>query len=143
MSPIEEPKRVIRCHFIGVTQGWSPINQLSVMSVQHIYWLYICVVPRATGVEVLNEAVDRLKKEIRRENWTLVDVHISPSAIAIFEAHNQQRQIASCRVRYLSFLGIGRDIKFAKHFFCFASKYQFILSSSSIQALCLHCCSIG
>lgn len=69
-------------------------------------------VPRATGIEMLNEAVDRLLSEVGRERWSLVDVHISPSAIAIFEARAPQRQIASCRVRYLSFLGVGRDVKF-------------------------------
>uniref|UniRef100_A0A914S235 PID domain-containing protein n=1 Tax=Parascaris equorum TaxID=6256 RepID=A0A914S235_PAREQ len=36
-TPIEEPKKTLRCHFLGVTQ-----------------------VPRATGIEILNEAVDRL-----------------------------------------------------------------------------------
>jgi amyloid beta A4 precursor protein-binding family B member 2 len=60
---------------------------------------------------MLNEAVDRLLSEVRRERWTFVNVHISPSAIIIFEAKGIERQIASCRVRYLSFLGIGRDTK--------------------------------
>jgi amyloid beta (A4) precursor protein-binding family B protein 2 (Fe65-like) len=74
--------------------------------------LFSLLVPRATGIEVLNEAVDRLLAEVHKEvNWTLVDVHISPSSIVIFEAFGTQRQIASCRVRYLSFLGIGRDVK--------------------------------
>lgn len=103
-SPMEEPKRVLRCHFIGVTQ-----------------------VPRATGIEVLNEAVDRLLSEVHRESWTLVEVHISPSAIVIFEARGPQREIARARLRYVSFLGIGRDVKHcafivaqsADHFICY------------------------
>ena len=41
-TPIEEPKKVIRCHFLGVTQ-----------------------VPKATGIEILNEAVDRLVSQVR------------------------------------------------------------------------------
>lgn len=40
-TPNEEPKKVIRCHFLGVTQ-----------------------VPRATGIEILNEAVDRLVSQV-------------------------------------------------------------------------------
>lgn len=40
-TPIEEPKKTVRCHFLGVTQ-----------------------VPRATGIEVLNEAVDRLVSQV-------------------------------------------------------------------------------
>ncbi|VDM51177.1 unnamed protein product [Toxocara canis] len=85
-TPIEEPKKTIRCHFLGVTQ-----------------------VPRATGIEILNEAVDRLVSQVRPERWILADVSIAPSTITINEVNGNQ--IAECRVRYLSFLGIGRDIK--------------------------------
>ncbi|KAL7078441.1 hypothetical protein ACQ4LE_002473 [Meloidogyne hapla] len=122
-SPIEEQKKIIRCHFIGVTQ-----------------------VPRATGIEMLNEAVDRLLKEVRKERWTLVDVHISPSVIAIFEAKGVKRQIASCRVRYLSFLGIGRDTKHcafivaqsADHFICYVFHIEPSANSlaKTIEAAC-------
>lgn len=85
-TPIEEPKKVIRCHFLGVTQ-----------------------VPKATGIEILNEAVDRLVSQVRPERWILSDVAIAPSTISINEVNGSQ--IAQCRVRYLSFLGIGRDVK--------------------------------
>ncbi|VDM96449.1 unnamed protein product [Thelazia callipaeda] len=85
-TPIEEPKKIIRCHFLGVTQ-----------------------VPRATGIEVLNEAVDRLVSQVRSDRWILADVLVAPSTITINEVNGNQ--IAQCRVRYLSFLGIGRDIK--------------------------------
>ncbi|KHJ43073.1 phosphotyrosine interaction domain protein [Trichuris suis] len=88
-TPMEEPKKIIRCHFLGVTQ-----------------------VPKATGkdrIEVLNEAVDRLVTQVRLERWILVDVSIAPSTISITEVGGNQ--IAECRVRYLSFLGIGRDVK--------------------------------
>ncbi|KRX18690.1 Amyloid beta A4 precursor protein-binding family B member 2 [Trichinella nelsoni] len=85
-TPMEEPKKVIRAHFLGVTQ-----------------------VPKATGVDVLNEAVDRLVAQVRSERWILVDVSIAPSTITVTEVGGNQ--IAECRVRYLSFLGIGRDIK--------------------------------
>uniref|UniRef100_A0A1I8AME4 PID domain-containing protein n=1 Tax=Steinernema glaseri TaxID=37863 RepID=A0A1I8AME4_9BILA len=85
-TPIEEPKKVLRCHFLGVTQ-----------------------VPRATGIDILNDAVDRLVNQIRPERWILADVSIAPSTISINEVGGGQ--IAQCRVRYLSFLGIGSDIK--------------------------------
>ncbi|KRX94740.1 Amyloid beta A4 precursor protein-binding family B member 2 [Trichinella pseudospiralis] len=65
-TPMEEPKKVIRAHFLGVTQ-------------------------------------------VRSERWILVDVSIAPSTITVTEVGGNQ--IAECRVRYLSFLGIGRDIK--------------------------------
>uniref|UniRef100_A0A915Q762 PID domain-containing protein n=1 Tax=Setaria digitata TaxID=48799 RepID=A0A915Q762_9BILA len=100
-TPIEEPKKTIRCHFLGVTQ-----------------------VPRATGIEVLNEAVDRLVSQVRSDRWILANVSIAPSTIIITEVNGNQ--IAQCRVRYLSFLGIGRDIKHC----------AFIMSTSSENFMC-------
>ncbi|KAL6728459.1 hypothetical protein Aduo_010231 [Ancylostoma duodenale] len=100
-TPNEEPKKVIRCHFLGVTQ-----------------------VPRATGIEILNEAVDRLVSQVRPERWILADVSIAPSTITIAEVGGGQ--IAQCRVRYLSFLGIGRDVKHC----------AFIMHTSSENFMC-------
>lgn len=100
-APIDEPRKVIRCHFLGVTQ-----------------------VPKATGIEILNEAVDRLVSQVRSERWILADVSIAPSTIAIVEVNGQQ--IAECRVRYLSFLGIGRDVKHC----------AFIMQTSSESFMC-------
>uniref|UniRef100_A0A0N5C0B8 WW domain-containing protein n=1 Tax=Strongyloides papillosus TaxID=174720 RepID=A0A0N5C0B8_STREA len=99
--PTEELRKVIRCHFIGVTQ-----------------------VPKATGIEILNEAVDRLVTQVRPDRWILADVAIAPSSIDINEVNGQQ--IATCRVRYLSFLGIGQDIK----------RCAFIMQTSEESFLC-------
>ncbi|KAK0418241.1 hypothetical protein QR680_013452 [Steinernema hermaphroditum] len=134
-TPIEEPKKLIRCHFLGVTQ-----------------------VPRATGIDILNDAVDRLVNQllcpnvfiqdyhsktdksegnwkgamfgdhsqyrVRPERWILADVSIAPSTITINEVGGGQ--IAQCRVRYLSFLGIGSDVKHC----------AFIMHTSSDNFMC-------
>ncbi|CAJ0942615.1 unnamed protein product, partial [Mesorhabditis belari] len=100
-TPIEEPRKVIRCNFLGVTQ-----------------------VPRATGIDILNEAVDRLVSQVRPERWILADVAIAPSSISINEVNGNQ--IAQCRVRYLSFLGIGQDVKHC----------AFIMHTSSENFMC-------
>ncbi|TKR67680.1 hypothetical protein L596_023795 [Steinernema carpocapsae] len=81
-------------------------------------------VPRATGIDILNEAVDRLVNQVRPERWILADVSIAPSTIAINEVGGGQ--IAQCRVRYLSFLGIGSDVKHC----------AFIMHTSSDNFMC-------
>ncbi|VDL76803.1 unnamed protein product [Nippostrongylus brasiliensis] len=115
VTPNEEPKKVIRCHFLGVTQ-----------------------VPRATGIEILNEAVDRLVSQVGNSQvfrlyvvFYSIDlishfiyVSIAPSTITIAEVGGGQ--IAQCRVRYLSFLGIGRDVKHC----------AFIMHTSSENFMC-------
>jgi len=81
-------------------------------------------VPRATGIDVLNEAVDRLVSQVKPERWVLTDVAIALSTITITEVDGAQ--IAQCRVRYLSFLGIGQDVKHC----------AFIMHTSSENFMC-------
>lgn len=113
--PIDEVKKVIRCYFIGVTQ-----------------------VPKATGIDVLNEAVDRLVSQVKQERWLLCDVAIALSTITIYEANGGQ--IAQCRVRYLSFLGIGQDIKYARSISSLQLRIfrhcAFIMHTSSENFMC-------
>lgn len=47
--------------------------------------------------------------KVRSDRWIFSNVSIAPSTIIISEVNGNQ--IAQCRVRYLSFLGIGQDIK--------------------------------
>lgn len=58
-SPIEEPKKIIQCNFLGVTQ-----------------------VPRATGIGVLNEAVDRLVSQVSKISFFTM---ISSEIIKVFQ----------------------------------------------------------
>lgn len=67
---------------------------------------------------------------MRPERWILSDVSIAPSTINISEVNGSQ--IAQCRVRYLSFLGIGRDVKLV------AAVREFIQSGR----FCRHCAFI-
>jgi amyloid beta (A4) precursor protein-binding family B protein 2 (Fe65-like) len=101
---MEEPKKVLRAQYLGTTQ-----------------------VSQATGMEVLNEAIDRLVSTVPPEQWQCVNVAVAPSMISIqnpnvrppqrvsigcyFVCFQDDRLIAECRVRYLSFLGIGKVIK--------------------------------
>ncbi|KHJ82703.1 phosphotyrosine interaction domain protein, partial [Oesophagostomum dentatum] len=62
--------------------------------------------------------------QVRPERWILADVAIAPSTITISEVGGGQ--IAQCRVRYLSFLGIGRDVKHC----------AFIMHTSSENFMC-------
>lgn len=57
---MEEPKKVLRAQYLGCTQ----VNQ-------------------ATGMEVLNEAIDRLVTTIPEDHWQIVNVAVAPSMISI------------------------------------------------------------
>ncbi|XP_064077881.1 protein Fe65 homolog isoform X4 [Macrobrachium nipponense] len=85
-TPMEEPKKVMRVQYIGLLQ-----------------------VERPSGMEVLNSAIDRVI-ENNPKPWKNVAVAIAPSTITITNI-DDGKQLAECRVRFLSFLGIGRDVK--------------------------------
>lgn len=59
-TPMEEPKKVLRAQYLGNTQ-----------------------VTQATGMEILNEAIDRLVTSIPQEEWQSVNVAVAPSMITI------------------------------------------------------------
>lgn len=107
---MEEPKKVLRAQYLGSLE-----------------------VQQAVGMNIINDAIEKLSSEIPPENWHNVNVSISPSVIAIrpsgvseiysidfsfvlFLWHHSNLQdddqmIVEARVRYLSFLGIGKNVK--------------------------------
>nr|XP_023021128.1 protein Fe65 homolog isoform X3 [Leptinotarsa decemlineata] len=86
-TPMEEPKKILRAQYLGSTQ-----------------------VSSATGMDILNESIERLVSSVPVEQWQPVNISIAPSMISIHHP-SDDRLLAECRVRYLSFLGIGKVIK--------------------------------
>nr|XP_042895771.1 protein Fe65 homolog isoform X1 [Parasteatoda tepidariorum]XP_042895772.1 protein Fe65 homolog isoform X1 [Parasteatoda tepidariorum] len=84
-TPMEEPKKVLKVFYLGSTN-----------------------VDKATGVDVLNEAIEKLFTAIPKSDYKFVNVAVAPSTITICE---ENKQLAECRVRFLSFLGIGKSVK--------------------------------
>nr|CAD7264793.1 unnamed protein product [Timema shepardi] len=113
-TPMEEPKKVLRAQYLGSTQ-----------------------VGQATGMDVLNDAIDHMASLLPQDKWRHVNVAVAPSMISILHpgvsfsamslasypgrtckcttcvvpAQDENKLLAECRVRYLSFLGIGRNVK--------------------------------
>ncbi|KAL0273351.1 UNVERIFIED_CONTAM: hypothetical protein PYX00_006040 [Menopon gallinae] len=86
-TPMEEPKKVLRAQYLGSYQ-----------------------VSKATGMDVLNEAIDQLANT-PQEFWVPVNVAVAPSMISISQTGEEGTALCECRVRYLSFLGIGQNVK--------------------------------
>ncbi|XP_043481673.1 protein Fe65 homolog isoform X2 [Leptopilina heterotoma] len=86
-TPMEEPKKVLRAQYLGSMQ----VNQ-------------------ASGMEVLNNAIDHTVTNTPLSQWRNVNVAVAPSMISILTP-NDDKLITECRVRYLSFLGIGHNVK--------------------------------
>ncbi|CAO1424570.1 unnamed protein product [Diamesa serratosioi] len=87
-TPMEEPKKVLRAQYLGSTEV-------------HV----------AVGMNTINDAVEKVISETNAENWPMVNVSISPSMIAVRPTGDDEQIIVEARVRYLSFLGIGKNVK--------------------------------
>lgn len=59
-TPMEEPKKVLRAQYLGGTE-----------------------VQVAVGMNVINDAIDKVSAEKQPESWLSVNVSISPSVISI------------------------------------------------------------
>ncbi|XP_055631903.1 protein Fe65 homolog isoform X2 [Toxorhynchites rutilus septentrionalis] len=87
-TPMEEPKKVLKAQYIGSLEVSQP-----------------------TGMEMLNDAIDKMLSCTPIENWDNVNVSVAPSMISINTSDPEARLLCECRVRYLSFLGIGKNVK--------------------------------
>ncbi|XP_058461363.1 protein Fe65 homolog isoform X2 [Malaya genurostris] len=88
-TPMEEPKKVLKAQYLGSME----VNQ-------------------PTGIDVLNDAIDKVAAGCPVENWENVNVSVAPSMISVNTSDPEARLLCECRVRYLSFLGIGRNVKY-------------------------------
>lgn len=106
-TPMEEPKKVLKARYLGSME-----------------------VDRPTGMETINDAIDKIIADSKPEDFEDVNVAVAPSMISVlstgvwfsifydflqkitcFLPQDDGRLITECRVRYLSFLGIGRNVK--------------------------------
>lgn len=85
---MEEPKKVLKAQYLGSQE-----------------------VINATGIEALNAAIDSVMQDTTPELWVNVNVSVAPSMISIHTSGEEGRLVTECRVRYLSFLGIGKNVK--------------------------------
>ncbi|KAM9531539.1 amyloid-beta A4 precursor protein-binding family B member 3 isoform 2-T2 [Guaruba guarouba] len=82
-------------------------------SIQTYEALYIgsLPVPRAMGMDVLNEAIEKLTRGPGREHWMPSLIHVSDTAMRVHPAQEDEdtAHIWECQVRYVTFLGVGHD----------------------------------
>ena len=61
------------------------------------------------GMEVINTAINQMMEKTPREEWSPVTVAVAPSTVSI--SFSDERESLECRVRFLSFLGIGQNVE--------------------------------
>ncbi|XP_019380545.1 PREDICTED: amyloid beta A4 precursor protein-binding family B member 1 isoform X1 [Gavialis gangeticus] len=80
--------------------------------VQRFQVCYLGSVPvtKPVGMDVINTALESALAS-SKEHWTPVVVSVAPATLTI--THEQQTEVVlcECRVRFLSFMGVGRDVR--------------------------------
>ncbi|CAF0963806.1 unnamed protein product [Adineta steineri] len=88
-TPMEEQKKHLPCKYLGC-----------------IY------VEKPGGMHVLRPAIEKVSQTVPEDKWIPVIVNISPTSIIVSSEDDPNEQLVDCRIRYLSFLGVGQNTTF-------------------------------
>ena len=61
------------------------------------------------GMETINAAIKEMMEGVSRDEWKTVAVAVAPSTVSVTFMDGQDP--IECRVRFLSFLGIGQNVQ--------------------------------
>uniref|UniRef100_H2LMR7 Amyloid beta protein binding family B member 2 n=1 Tax=Oryzias latipes TaxID=8090 RepID=H2LMR7_ORYLA len=80
--------------------------------VQKFQVLYLGMMPvaRPIGMDILNGAIDSLMGSSTKEDWTPVALNVADATVTISKDQDEEEVLVECRVRFLSFMGVGRNI---------------------------------
>uniref|UniRef100_A0A8C5IAU2 Amyloid beta (A4) precursor protein-binding, family B, member 2b n=1 Tax=Gouania willdenowi TaxID=441366 RepID=A0A8C5IAU2_GOUWI len=80
--------------------------------VQQFQVLYLGMMPvvRPIGMDILNGAIDSLMGSSNKEDWTPVSLSVADATVTISKDQDEEEVLVECRVRFLSFMGVGRDV---------------------------------
>lgn len=80
--------------------------------VQKFQVLYLGMLPvaRPIGMDILNGAIDSLRGSSNKEDWTPVALNVADATVTISKDQEEEEVLVECRVRFLSFMGVGRDV---------------------------------
>ncbi|XP_061901982.1 amyloid beta precursor protein binding family B member 2 [Entelurus aequoreus] len=88
-----------------------PMPKTELVQKFHVLYLGMTSVSRPIGMDILNGAIDSLVSSTGKEVWTPVILSIADTTLAVIKEKEEEEEVlVECRVRFLSFMGVGRDI---------------------------------
>ncbi|XP_075318995.1 amyloid beta precursor protein binding family B member 2 isoform X2 [Odontesthes bonariensis] len=76
----------------------------------HVLYLGMLPVVRPIGMDILNGAIENLIGSSNKEDWTPVALNVADATVTISKDEDEEEVLVECRVRFLSFMGVGRDV---------------------------------
>ncbi|XP_058888625.1 amyloid beta precursor protein binding family B member 2-like isoform X2 [Acipenser ruthenus] len=62
------------------------------------------------SMDILNGAIDSLVSASGKEDWMPVILNVADATVTVIKEKKEDEVLVECRVRFLSFMGVGRDI---------------------------------
>ncbi|XP_037124701.1 amyloid-beta A4 precursor protein-binding family B member 1 isoform X2 [Syngnathus acus] len=93
---------------LSVEEFPAPKNEL--FQRFQVYYLGCEAVLKPVGMDVINEALEVAVEGKDKNDWTPVSVNVAPATLTIL-AKQTDEVVSECRVRFLSFMGVGKDVR--------------------------------
>nr|XP_021125104.2 amyloid-beta A4 precursor protein-binding family B member 2 isoform X14 [Anas platyrhynchos] len=113
----------------------------------HVQYLGMLPVAKPVGMDTLNSAIESLMASSSQEDWMPVTMNVADATVTVINERNEEEIMVECRVRFLSFMGVGKDVHtFAfimdtgnQHFEChvFWCEPNAANVSEAVQAACM------
>ncbi|KAK5868856.1 hypothetical protein PBY51_009833 [Eleginops maclovinus] len=75
----------------------------------HVYYLGCEAVAKPVGMDIINDSLEAAINGKDKNEWTPVSVNIAPATLTILSKQTED-VLSECRVRFLSFMGVGKDV---------------------------------
>ncbi|XP_012621537.1 amyloid beta precursor protein binding family B member 2 isoform X2 [Microcebus murinus] len=76
----------------------------------HVQYLGMLPVDKPVGMDTLNSAIESLMTASDREHWPSVDMNVADATVTVIGEKKEEEVLVECRVRFLSFMGVGKDV---------------------------------
>ncbi|XP_044874039.1 amyloid-beta A4 precursor protein-binding family B member 2 isoform X2 [Mauremys mutica] len=75
----------------------------------HVQYLGMLPVVKPVGMDTLNSAIENLMASSSKEEWMPVTMNVADATVTVINERNEEQIMVECRVRFLSFMGVGKD----------------------------------
>ncbi|XP_013373497.1 PREDICTED: amyloid beta A4 precursor protein-binding family B member 2 isoform X3 [Chinchilla lanigera] len=76
----------------------------------HVQYLGMLPVDRPVGMDTLNSAIESLMTSSDKDDWPSVNMNVADATVTVISEKNEEEVLVECRVRFLSFMGVGKDV---------------------------------
>ncbi|XP_041709427.1 amyloid-beta A4 precursor protein-binding family B member 2 isoform X3 [Coregonus clupeaformis] len=91
-----------------------PVPKTELVQKFNVNYLGMTSVSRPIGkrsMDIINGAIESLVSSTGKEDWTPVILSVADATVAVIKEKEEEEEVmVECRVRFLSFMGVGRDI---------------------------------